>query len=224
MRKSNAPSSLAKRSRTATRKPVSRSKIPRAIVSIGKQTFPNQLRNTIVYGEMQTISVTAFTNYVWSANGLYDPNITGTGHQPRGFDELCSLYNHYAVTACRAKFWTASADVRNLLVSVTVDDDGTLPGTGVPDQLENGASFKSYCPSVSEAKPVYVKWNAKNIFGTNGLINPNLQGDSGHNPLEQTYFNVCVRDLNGVVANNINILARLEYDVIWSERTSLAQS
>ena len=31
----------------------------------------------------------------FSANGCYDPYISGTGHQPRGFDQWTAFYDHY---------------------------------------------------------------------------------------------------------------------------------
>ena len=35
-------------------------------------------------------------------NGLFDPDITGFGHQPMGFDQLCpTLYQSYVVTGCK---------------------------------------------------------------------------------------------------------------------------
>ena len=221
----SAPRTPPKRSRPASRRTARPSKVPRKFVSIGRQTLPPILKNTVIYGETQFISLTATTSYVWSCNGLFDPNITGTGHQPRGFDELCGLYNHYTVTASRIKFWTASGDTRNIVASIIIDDDGGATGTNTFDAMvENSVAFRSYTPSVSEQKPLYAKWSSQNVFGANGIINPSLQGTSSTNPSEQSYFVCTVRDLTGVTPLSINLCARIEYDVIWSERLTLSAS
>jgi len=39
----------------------------------------------------------AFQNYQWRGNSLYDPNFTGGGLQPPGYDQLKLLYNQYRV-------------------------------------------------------------------------------------------------------------------------------
>jgi len=39
----------------------------------------------------------AMTNQVFRLNSLYDPDFTGGGHQPMGFDQLAGLYNRYRV-------------------------------------------------------------------------------------------------------------------------------
>lgn len=36
-------------------------------------------------------------DYVWNLNSIFDPNQTGTGHQPYGHDTLALLYNRYRV-------------------------------------------------------------------------------------------------------------------------------
>jgi hypothetical protein len=36
-------------------------------------------------------------SYLFVCNGLFDPNFTGTGHQPYGFDQLMANYAHYQV-------------------------------------------------------------------------------------------------------------------------------
>ena len=47
------------------------------------------------------INVTATTglagNHFFSANGCFDPNVTGTGHQPMGFDQMMLFYEQYTV-------------------------------------------------------------------------------------------------------------------------------
>jgi len=37
---------------------------------------------------------------------MYDPDITGTGHQPAGFDQMMLSYEHYIVT--RARIWATA--------------------------------------------------------------------------------------------------------------------
>lgn len=41
-------------------------------------------------------------DYKWNLNSLFDPNKTGTGHQPYGFDTYATLYNRYRVFKVKA--------------------------------------------------------------------------------------------------------------------------
>lgn len=38
--------------------------------------------------------------YRFNMNSLYDPDLTGTGHQPYGFDQMAALFNRYRVYGC----------------------------------------------------------------------------------------------------------------------------
>ena len=40
---------------------------------------------------------------IFNLNSLYDPDRTGVGHQPRGFDQIKTLYNRYRVYGCAYK-------------------------------------------------------------------------------------------------------------------------
>lgn len=54
-----------------------------------------------VYNDIVSLSSStsglASTPYVFSLNGAYDPDVTGTGHQPRGFDQWMALYKRFKV-------------------------------------------------------------------------------------------------------------------------------
>jgi hypothetical protein len=39
----------------------------------------------------------ASRDYQFKINSLFDPDFTGTGHQPKGFDQLAALYQRYRV-------------------------------------------------------------------------------------------------------------------------------
>lgn len=38
--------------------------------------------------------------YIFNLNSMFDPDRTGVGHQPYGYDTLANLYNRYRVIAC----------------------------------------------------------------------------------------------------------------------------
>lgn len=44
-----------------------------------------------------TLTSGALNNYAFNANGLYDPDQTGTGHQVLAFDQLAVMYSRYRV-------------------------------------------------------------------------------------------------------------------------------
>ena len=52
-------------------------------------------------------------SYVYSCNGMYDPDITSTGHQPMGFDQWMAFYQHYTVLGSKlsCSFASSNADL-----------------------------------------------------------------------------------------------------------------
>jgi len=60
--------------------------------------FPPRLSRTLRYVDMYLLSSSSgsVVSQVMRVNSLFDPDQTGTGHQPRGFDQLCSSTGPYA--------------------------------------------------------------------------------------------------------------------------------
>lgn len=61
--------------------------------------FPRRLYIAHKYVDLVSVSSTAGVvgSYFFKCNGMFDPNTTGTGHQPMYFDNCGAIYNHYTV-------------------------------------------------------------------------------------------------------------------------------
>lgn len=58
--------------------------------------FPDRTLVRLKYTERVQSNGTAM-DYVWNLNSIFDPNLTGTGHQPLGRDQWAGVYNRYRV-------------------------------------------------------------------------------------------------------------------------------
>jgi len=76
---------------------------PRRFVDLGL-IVPDRIQTSMPYGEMIERAPAATTDlYTFRLNSTFDPDLTGTGHQPLGRDQLASvLYNRYRVLSAKA--------------------------------------------------------------------------------------------------------------------------
>lgn len=66
--------------------------------------------------------------YRFNLNSIYDPNRTGTGHQPYGHDTFQQLYNRYRVVKCTYAIHTISANNYTIqLAALPSNEEVTVP-------------------------------------------------------------------------------------------------
>lgn len=137
-------------------------------------------------------------SYTYSANGLYDPNISGTGHQPYGFDQLMALYNKYTVLGSKIqiRLLNVGASSPNSWFSVKLCDSTTLNTGDTQYALEQpGWGKKYYIQNASQAVPYAVRtFSAKRFFKQSRAVirgDDTLSGTSSTNPNEGAFFIIC---------------------------------
>lgn len=69
-------------------------------------------KSILAYSEIQQLNpaIASTASYVYSLNGLFDPNITGAGQQPTGFDQYMALYEFYTVLKAKVKIRVLNQD------------------------------------------------------------------------------------------------------------------
>lgn len=168
---------------------------------------------------------------VFSCNGLYDPDISGVGHQPYLFDQMVLLYNHYTVinARMRATFFSKNnnASTSTYLVGVQIRSGTTITGTP-STMIEQGESNWSYLSQGDGSKSLVTvtkKINLSRWLNQKVLEEDGNAGTAGANPFEEVYFHVfaCAADF----ASNPDSLTcqiTIEYDTVWHEKKALTGS
>lgn len=169
--------------------------------------------------------------YVFSMNGLYAPNLTGSSHQPRGFDQLMLLYDHYLVIGSKITLiisnpGTSSNDTT--IVTITPRDNGSWSSPTPEDVLENRVVKTTVVGPSGSSNASYLSMQAnpcKFLGRSSPLSDPDLKGDNSANPLEQAYWHLhAIPSKNAQDTSSIDITAKIEYTTIFFEPKQPSQS
>lgn len=165
---------------------------------------------------------------VFSANGLYDPDITNAGHQPMGFDELMTMYDHAVVIASKIRVTFTNRDTTYAQICGIDVRDGTSAELDSRVIVESGTcNYMTLGRSGSSRDTATITYTLnpnKFLSRSNPLSDPNLKNTSASNPSEQCYFHVFAGPLESVDAGIVDINVLIEYNAIWFEPKPLQLS
>lgn len=169
--------------------------------------------------------------YTWRANGIYDPNVTGTGGQPSGHDQLALMYNKYCVVSSRFNVTlntqTYSATDAMAQCGVILTNTQTLPYTGVSTLLEQQRTrWACIPPDRSVVRKLTSTFSAKSFFNITDIKDnmDNLGSTFGADPAEQAYFVLWAGNESGSDSGVIDALVVIDYVIYVSEATYVVPS
>lgn len=188
--------------------------------------MPRTLRTTLRYYDfshaLNPSAGGAAATYVFSANGLFDPDITGVGHQPVGFDQLMAFYDHYTVVGAKITVDFQNNDTTNeSIVGVSLRDDSTT--TISPYEIvESGAIDTRWLTPLGKdgckARITMASTTANYLGRKDVMSDPELKGSAAANPGEQYFFHLTAYPNSANDADIVGFHAIIDYDVIFHER------
>ncbi len=198
---------------------------------------PKQIRQRY-YDYGKTIVVAApggIQQHFFSANGLYDPDITGTGHQPIGFDQMMLMYEQYVVLRSRISVTFVTQTAVQSRVGIYLSPDAVA--LGAVQMVENGQMVSTVIDggvvsgsggSGERMRTLEYEVDVPQYFGRpNGRSianDPDLTGGVASNPGEQVYYGVCCWSMTGTDSPSVAFDVLITYDVIYTEPKKLASS
>lgn len=199
------------RKRRVTRKSKRMALIRRGRAMIGRKHratpiggFPRSKLVKLRYVDQITINPASGINgvHVFSANGMYDPDVTGIGHQPANFDKWMKNYDHYTVVGSKIRvMYTPSITTTVIpgMFGVLLSDDGNTVGSLTQNSLleQPRLSYSKKVVGIPSANSVPAtvtkKFSARKFFGVKPVGGgKTFQGSDAANPTEQAFYEVWV--------------------------------
>jgi len=161
---------------------------------------------------------------VYSCNNIYDPYVTGAGHQPYGRDNISPLWKYYTVLSSKCTIHTGTNAATNNpgISSVSIRDNAT-PDSDITDILEPpNTTWKtfSYSDSSTVKGPIYTPQRILGVKPDDDLVRTNV----GTSPANQAYYHLHATCPGGAATDNVKMVVVLEYRVLYSERAQLGRS
>lgn len=201
----------------------------RKIVNVNRalQPFAQRYITKMKYSEAIYLSGTGPLAYRWSLNSLYDPNFSGIGHQPYGFDQLSVLYNRYRVIAC--SYVISGAPINNTYQRIAaLPSNEQVNALTLSEMCENPkCRFITQAPSAA-LKLLTGKIYLPSLVGRNKaqyMADDRYQAQTNASPSELALLNVFMQDMSdgaSTIQTAFNIT--LEYTVEFFDVKPLAQS
>jgi hypothetical protein len=195
-----------------------------------KQSAPDSVRLKMGYGQVVSLdlSTTGGAEHAFRLNSLFDPDFTGVGTQPVGFDQWSALYNRYRVHACKVHVeFISSGTTLGALCGVSIRRDST-----VANQFQDLVG-EPYCVWVgagaAQAGPACIHTGAsvREIYGIGNstFMDEDYSASIGANPSRVVYGHIwCNTWTQTAEAISFRVAVHLIYDVEFYERVDLDDS
>jgi len=233
------------RKRRASRTPVriTRRRIRRPIPFYSNHLSRKSVRTVLVYHDQKSLNpLTADGNAlvnstnVWQicANGCYDPDITGAGHQPMYFDNYSQVYQRYRVdysviTATVVNFDTpyiGGTNAYRFLVSIDPTPGVTSQFSGninsMIEQNSPGNKWRFLSPSVNGKLPRIRMGCKPSAWINRSPKDDQLSSDTGNNPPAPVYYYLCIAAADqDVDAPGVKVAITVKYYITFFDRQNV---
>lgn len=168
-------------------------------------------------------------NWTIKANGMFDPDLTGVGHQFLGFDQWMAFYNHFQVMGSKitAVFQTqlSTSTLASAWIAIGLDDDNTAISDMLAYFEQPGVTAKPLTSVYAKGyERITKKFSSKRFFFGKGTDTV-LRGTASADPSEIAYYRVLYgTPVNDVDLPECQVIVYVSYYARLYERKTLPTS
>jgi len=202
------------------------------IVNTSKALAPIAQRYITTLKYCQTykpVNSFGLNNWQIRLNSIFDPDLTGSGHQPYGRDTFSTLYARYRVVKCNYAIQAYSTDGLPVCVSALPANESHL-FSSVSEARENPrAKFIVQAGTGSELKTLRGSVYLPSLMGRTSqqyMSDDRYQSTMGTNPAENAILNIqaMLIDENLLINPSVVYVVTLKYTVEFFDLINQVQS
>ncbi len=199
--------------------------------------LPNTTRTVLDYSQFVTVTAAQQVTgkYTFRANSIFDPDLTGVGHQPKFRDQMAVYYNRYRVLACSISVGdvfisnTANTPVMAIGVVPSLRSDVTPNYMGnIARMYEDGVKHKKFVErdigqrSLLTKVGGYVKM--KNILQKIDFDIDHLNSASPPDDTSVDWDIIFASTTNVTPTSDLSMIVKLKYYVEFTDPIIVGQS
>nr|QXP07591.1 MAG: putative capsid protein [Arizlama virus] len=235
LRKVRAPRRVRVKRRGVKNKKAPAQKAMRQLgTSIGRSLnpFPQMALKRHHYADVIQISAPTAgvaQKYTFRANGMYDPDYTGSGHQAMFRDDMTLHYKNYTVLNSSIR-WNITPNSTEPSVWKAFTDDAASGTAQTLNELVEQRGMSSMCETHNSSGKFQVlkssysvdKWSKTSLKGV--MADDTYCTAAGADPTNVVYFNIIRAPLaNTQVLDHLYMVVQVTYLVLWRD-TLIANS
>lgn len=192
---------------------------------------PDRRRVKLRYYGTYPFTTAAPADQIFSGNSVFDPDATGVGAQPVGYDQWAALYGTYTVLASSIKFViTTGSSVATRCVLIPTTDTVTAATLSTIELMQNNYSKAAYLNVSTGGHDIA---RLKHYMSTSEIIgippsrvtdDPNCSASIGNNPATRWYWFFTPFAMDGSSAVILRADVCVTYYIEFWNRNDLVQS
>lgn len=185
---------------------------------LARAVLPRQKLIKFVYSRRHTQVGTGTANipyvYTFNANSCYDPDNTGGGTQPTGWDQWSAFYRHYCVLASRITVtWINPTSDCVVYLGAGEEVPSALGSNGPQGLLETGTG-RARLLRQETGKPLVMRatWSGRKYYGASFLTDEIFRATTANNPSKLFFFNIASVNMDpGIIQPTLYCRVTIEY-------------
>jgi len=191
--------------------------------------LPIKLITTLKYCTSFAISASPnMSTYIFNAGSIWDPDFTAIGNQPRGRDQLFTMYDHAVVIGSKATLHAIqdpNVATNISLAGIALKDSGT-PSTSNEFYTE-GTECKWGLLGIRDGvdKVFTMNYSPKKFLGiSHPLSASELKNSAASGPAESAYYHILNGQVDGTQGGNLVCYIEIDYTCAFIEPKQPPQS
>ncbi len=188
-----------------------------AIINTHSTLGPDAIMVKLPYYQDFTDSTGTFAiSQQFRMNSLFDPDLTGGGHQPMGFDQWAGLYQSYTVLGAMVSI--NAVNTSGTAEMIITPNNSTTGASTADEQREMKWSRSFYIPANQQVKVFNQYYDIKKLQGIRDMVGDDqYRTDITTNPGDTQALQISTRHIDGSTAIGLSYRVKILFYCYFSD-------